>query len=116
MSETTKIPASYGKIEVPSSLTPTDLLYAFAKAYYNHATTNALVSDEVLVSSIGASNCRKEIKLFVEYVFSKKQCTEKVQKEFIKTINSNGMWTYAVLSNRYTSEQIFKMICQNRFG
>ncbi len=73
------------------------LIQAFAKAFVEYMTKSAIVSDNVLFSSIGASACREVMKLG----FNSRCNDETVKKIFNDVMDRDENWKMHVLTARY---------------
>lgn len=93
---------SYGtirdmEVHLPEQFDAFDLINCFAKSYVKHATSQSLVSDEVLFSSIGSSHVRKAMILGVQERI-KDESTLNIFKD---VIDSDAFWKQSVLRARY---------------
>ena len=87
-----------------------ELIEAFATSFVNYMTNNAFVSDDVLISSIGASNVREAMKLG----FNEQCKNETIREVFNEVLDSDSAWKSAVLGARYGQRKSFIMDCESR--
>lgn len=83
-------------VELPDEFNGYMLLDAFAKAYVDYATKSGLISDDVLVSSIGASSCRAALMEGIREKF-----TGEVRDTFLDIAQEDGLWAQAVMVSRH---------------
>lgn len=74
----------------------------FVRAFIIYMTKNAMVSDEVLFSSIGENNFREAVILGAPEQFNDKEFAE----AFIRNIKDS--WEYLVLTERYGHEEGYR--------
>lgn len=97
-----KVIVDYGTIkgmvvELPSTFTCMELLSAWVAAFISHMTTNAIVSDDVLCSSIGQKNAMEALVAGIEERLAEGSPERRL---FIDYIKEPGRWRFEVLRQR----------------
>lgn len=101
------------EIEIPESFNAYTLVSCFAKAYVEHTTKGAIVSDEVLFSSIGSAKVREAMLLgFREQC---KDAPEETKAIFEDVLTDDNNWVMEVLYARYGKRDGFVKM-QRRLG
>ena len=85
-------------VTIPVNAGIYDIIYAFANAYVEHTTSNAIVSDETLVSSFGASQWREALKIGLLERYKGDVIIEETIEDFCA---NDDIWESAVLSAKY---------------
>lgn len=88
------------KVTLPKEYYAVDLIRGFAKAYVEDTMSKAIVSDEVLFSSIGAYEVREVMRLGIEEKHKKGQIDDITLNIFKDAIADNALWRKSVLEAR----------------
>lgn len=109
------------QVEFPDrALCAMDIVGSFAKAFVKYMTASGLVSDEVLISSIGTRFCREAMVLGLKDVVARqKDATPEVvrnQQIVIKQCEDDGNWETAIMFARYGHRKDYMEIVGKRLG
>lgn len=85
-------------VALPRECSPFTMVEAFAKSFVKHMLEGGLVSDDVLISSIGESHLREAMV---------GGARERFGDKFAETCGYDSLWQDAVLAARYDEQTAF---------
>ena len=91
----------------------------FAEAWVKYATNNAIVSDDVLCSSIGASNVREALKIGLLERFVEQGCEvgSEAYDFAVECLDNDMSWYSSIFQARgYDSDEAFEKACLKGLG